>query len=299
MVDPSAHSDSRPVMGGESVITVVGGSPAMLDDAFGLASMCETAWSRFISDSELDRVNQADGARVDISPLTVALIQEMSDGFELTGGDFNPTLLPRVVEVGYLASLVHEGRVTQVPEGARVFDSLDDIDLDERSVQLPVGMTLDSGGIGKGFAADLIAAAVMNSGAEGVMVSMSGDVVVAGESPQGGPWLLGVENPFDEQSHVDIVRLVEGSVVTSSQRKRRFAQGHHLIDPKTGLSASTSVQTVSVIARTGARAEVLAKSGFLRSTPDYLEWLPTVGAAGLVIDETGARHESENWKLYR
>ena len=286
-------------MGGESVITVVGGSPSLLDDAFALASRCEAAWSRFVADSELDRVNQADGARVNISPLTVALIQEMTDGFELTGGDFNPTLLPRVVEVGYLASLVHEGRVTNVPQGARVFDSLDDIDLDERSVQLPSGMTLDSGGIGKGFAADLIAAAVMNSGAEGVMVSMSGDVVIAGESPQGGPWLLGVEDPFDVQSHVDIVRLVEGSVVTSSQRKRRFAQGHHLIDPKTGLSASTPVQTVSVIARTGARAEVLAKSGFLRPTPDYLEWLPTVGAAGLIIDSSGARHESENWKLYR
>ena len=299
MSDHPFYRDSRPAMGGESVITVVGGSAQILDEAFALADFCDSSWSRFRAGSELDRVNHAQGARVEVSPITVALIDEMIDGFALTSGDFNPTLLPQVVDTGYAASLVRSGHVTTLPEGARVFDSLTAITLDEGGVSLPEGMTLDAGGIGKGFAGDLIAAAVMNSGALGVMVSMSGDIVVAGESPQGGPWRLGVEDPFDEESHVDTVRLVDGSVVTSSQRKKRFGQEHHLIDPHTGQSASTTVQTVSVIARTGARAEVLAKSGFLRPAEEFLNWLPTVGAAGLVIDVEGQRRESENWRSYR
>ncbi len=299
MSDRIVFTDSRPVMGGESVITVVGGSAQILDEAFALATLCDSSWSRFLSGSELDRVNHAQGARVEVSPLTIALIDEMIAGFALTSGDFNPTLLPRVVETGYAASLVRSGHLTTLPEGARAFDSLDEIALNEGGVQLPAGMTLDSGGIGKGFAAELIAAAVMNSGATGVMVSMSGDIVVAGESAQGGPWLVGVEDPFDEESRVDIVRLVEGSVVTSSQRKKRFGTSHHLIDPRTGLSASTCVQTVSVIARSGARAEALAKSGFLRPVEEFLKWLPTVGAAALVIEADGRRRESENWRLYR
>jgi thiamine biosynthesis lipoprotein len=54
-----------------------------------------------------------------------------------------------------------------------------------------------------------------------------------------------------------------------------------------------------VIASTGARAETLSKSGFLRETIPYLEWLPTVGAAGLVIDDDGVATASGNWETYR
>jgi thiamine biosynthesis lipoprotein len=292
-------TNRRDVMGGEAVITVVGGSRKLLDDAFSVAEACDAAWSRFRGDSEIGILNHSAGQRTVVSPLTVALVAEMIEGFTLTSGEFNPTLLPAVFAVGYEKSLVREGHVTELPTHARVFDSLEGIVITSDSVQLPAGMTLDSGGIGKGFAADLIVAAVMNSGARGVMVSMSGDIVVSGESPDPGGWRLGVENPFDESQHVEIVRLTEGAVVTSSQRKNRFERGHHLIDPVTRRSAQTTVQTVSVIAKTGARAEVLAKSGFLRKTADYLKWLPVVGAAGLVIEADGRRFESPNWASYR
>jgi thiamine biosynthesis lipoprotein len=292
-------TNRRDVMGGEAVITIVGGTSKLLDDAFAVAEACDQAWSRFRSDSEVGALNEARGVPVQVSPLTVALVAEMVEGFTLTDGDFNPTLLPAVVAAGYRSSLVRAGHVTNLVPEARVFDSLSGIAITDETVQLPVGMTLDSGGIGKGFAADLIAAAVMNSGARGVMVSMSGDIVVAGESPELGGWRLAVENPFDESEHVEVVRLAEGAVVTSSQRKKRFEGGHHLINPKTLTSAETTVQTVSVIAATGARAEVLAKSGFLRPTADYLEWLPSVGAAGMVIEADGSRLESANWADYR
>jgi thiamine biosynthesis lipoprotein len=58
------------------------------------------------------------------------------------------------------------------------------------------------------------------------------------------------------------------------------------------------VQTVSVIAATGARAEALTKPGFLRDPAEYLTWLPTVGAAGLIIDDEGAMLASGNWNRY-
>jgi hypothetical protein len=54
-----------------------------------------------------------------------------------------------------------------------------------------------------------------------------------------------------------------------------------------------------VIAGTGARAEVIAKSAFLRGTADYLDWVPAVGAAALVLDDRGNMTSSENWGIYR
>jgi thiamine biosynthesis lipoprotein len=66
-----------------------------------------------------------------------------------------------------------------------------------------------------------------------------------------------------------------------------------------GDSASTDVQTVTVIAATASKAETLTKPGFVRPVADYLAWLPSVGAAGMVVVADGSQHETENWGRYR
>jgi thiamine biosynthesis lipoprotein len=89
--------------------------------------------------------------------------------------------------------------------------------------------------------------------------------------------------------------------VTSSQRKRRFgpADAHHLLSPADGSSAQTDVQTATVIAGTGAHAEALSKSAFVRHPDAFLEWLPTQSAAGMVVLEDGHIRTSANWGTYR
>lgn len=161
---------------------------------------------------------------------------------------------------------------------------------------------LDAGGIGKGLAADVICRFALAEGAWGVMAEIGGDVVVAGSAPDGIAWRIGVEDPFDLDAHLAVVRLSAGAIATSSVRKRRWptasGERHHLLDPATGQAADTAAQTVTVIASSGARAEALTKPGFTRSTAEYLAWLPDEGAAGLVVAETGDIHTSENWNLY-
>lgn len=164
-------------------------------------------------------------------------------------------------------------------------------------------MALDPGGVGKGLAADLIAADLMWAGAAGCLVEIGGDVRVTGVAPDGIAWRISVDDPFDPAASRGIVRIPDGGVATSSQRKRRWMtesgdETHHLIDPATGASAATSIQTVTVIASTAARAEVLTKPGFLRPLVDYLTWIPTRGAAALLIDADGTEYTTLNWSTY-
>jgi len=289
-------------MGGTALFTVVDGSEAMIDRAIALVVECEARWSRFLPDSDISRLNWAGGSGTTVDPLTVTLLEAMRDGVELTSGDFDPLLLPDVLSIGYVASAVNPGMATQLPPTAISAGDVSAIGIDENSVTLPAGMSLDPGGVGKGLAADLACALMIADGASGALVEISGDLVVAGRAPDGAAWRLGIEDPFDPRQHCQIVRLTRGALVTSSQRKRRFdtASGvrHHLIDPRTHDSAVTDVQTVSVIAATGAKAETLTKSGFLRDPEVFLAWLPTVGAAGLLIDSSGAARESPNWGRY-
>jgi thiamine biosynthesis lipoprotein len=134
------------------------------------------------------------------------------------------------------------------------------------------------------------------------MAEFGGDIVVDGQAPDGVAWRLGLEDPFTPDEHAAVIRLLRGGVVTSSQRKRRFGEGatttHHLIDATTHSSAQSQVQTVTVIAATGARAEVLTKRGFVDNPAEYLAWLPTVGAAGFLINEDGTQLTSANGSTY-
>jgi thiamine biosynthesis lipoprotein len=323
---PEVITRAVTLMGGRASFALVGASAGLMDVVVDLANRLERLWSRFLPDSDVSRLNAAEGAPVAVDPCTVRLIAAMLDGARLTRGDYDATLLPDVLAAGYRASALDPGRVTVLPASAVSPGNLSGLTIEDgaphldRIVTLPLGTTIDPGGVGKGLAADLLCAFALDAGAWGALAELGGDIVVAGQAPDAVAWRLGVENPFAPGKHSAVVRLAAGALVTSSQRKRRFpasgsgpvtpaaasvpeaastpATRHHLVDPRTHESAATRVQTVSVIASTGARAEVLTKPGFLRPTADFLAWLPTVGAAGLIIDDTGLVTTSTNWEHY-
>lgn len=299
---PATHSRRQPSMGGHASITLVGGTNDVLDAAFALLDECEQLWSRFIPSSDISRLNSAEGEPTTVDPLTVHLINEMRRGSHITEGDFDPTVLPAVISAGYSHSVVNPHLTTELPASARYPGSIAGITIEGTTVRLPVGTTLDSGGIGKGLAADLVGMFVLDAGAWGALIEVSGDVVAVGTPPDNTAWRVGVEDPRDATAHIDIVRLSAGAVVTSSQRKRRWTTPsgtqHHLIDPRTGHSALSDIQTVTVIAESGAYAETLTKPGFVRDPQKYLDWLPTVGAAGLLVNSAGTITTSQNWNDY-
>ena len=299
---PGVLSRRQPVMGGHGTISLVGGNQDLLDECWALADTCEQLWSRFISDSDISRINWSEGEPVRIAPLTRQLIAAMVSGHTLTEGVYDPTLLPDVMSAGYSTSTVDPTRSTQLPPSAVAPGHLEGIKFSDDHVIVPMGTTLDSGGIAKGFTADLIAQHAIDKGAYGVMVEIGGDIVVQGDAPDGVAWRLGVEDPYAPEAHASIVRLQRGAVATSSQLKRRFGEGetstHHLINPATHSSATAEAQTVTVIAASGARAEVLTKRGFVDKPEDFLAWLPSVGGAGLIIFADGRQQVSANWSIY-
>jgi thiamine biosynthesis lipoprotein len=299
---PGVHSGTEEIMGGHGTITLVGGSDVLLSELWRFAHRAEELWSRFLPHSDISRLNWAEGAAVDVDPLTIELIAAMQVGTQLSEGSYDPTMLPAVLNMGYAASTVNPTNVTHLPDSAVAPGNLSGAVIEGQVVTLPRGTTLDAGGIGKGLLADLVAQRARAGGAWGVMAEFGGDIVVDGQAPDGVAWRLGLEDPFDADQHAAVIRLLRGGVVTSSQRKRRFGEGasatHHVIDAATQQSARTRVQTVTVIASSGARAEVLTKRGFVQNSADYLTWLPTVGAAGFIINEDGSCLTSANWSTY-
>ena len=288
------------VMGTIANLVVVGGTADMLDELERTAFHLQSLWSRFLDDSDITRLNNAEGAPVTVNPLTAKLVTEMLAARTLTDGEYDPTILPKLVAEGYAASRVDAAHVTTLPASARWPIDPTGTVIDGNVVTLPIGVTLDSGGIGKGIAADIMMTMAIERGALGALVEMGGDVRIGGTPPDGTHWRIGIEDPYVEERSIARVNLLDGAVATSSTLKRVWEKdgksANHLIDVHTGEPMMTDVVTVSVIAVSAGIAEVITKAGFTRR--DFLTWVPNLGAAAFLVYRDGTTAQSANWKDY-
>ena len=290
MPRPPATEERRfPIMGSHGHLVVVGGPGGLAERAEARLRELEARWSRFLPSSELSRLNRAQGAPCLVSADTVVLVDAMRLAWERTGGRFDATVHDAMGAIGYGSSWPLPDAPVRLPAPPAPAPGCAGIEArPERGlVRLPRGVRLDPGGLGKGLAADLVAAELREWGADGALVNVGGDLRVTGAPPDGdAAWRVAIEHPDRPEHDVAVVDLVDGGVATSTSRRRRWtdadgADVHHLVDPSTGRSAARPWTQVSVVAGSAWWAEVLTKVVFLDGTLDD----PTGAALVLHADD--------------
>jgi thiamine biosynthesis lipoprotein len=283
-------------MGGIFEVTVVGHAVGLVEKAEPFILNLEKYWSRFESSSDISRLNRAEGKPVSVSDETILLVSLMIEANRKTEGAYDPTILPALLEIGYSESHTGSGKLTVLPESAVWPATLEGTEIGHGIVKLPKGTTLDSGGIGKGLSADLLVSHLMESGAEGVLVSASGDVVVAGASVDGHSWKIGIEDPFNSDSEFEVVQINSGGVATSSSMKKQFGnKNHHLMFKTPDGTPENDVATVTVIASSGCNSETLTKVAFANSIEKSIELIEKLKGAALIIRKNGEVIRSPKW----
>ncbi|MEI8239627.1 MAG: FAD:protein FMN transferase [Actinomycetota bacterium] len=308
------HEHRGRVMGSELVMVVVVRhdhhefeSPAcdpadLATSAHVLLSDLEQHWSRFIESSDISRLNLASGRSVEVDPSTFTLLATMQAAHRLTGGAYDPSILPTLVASGYASSRHDAAQRTLLPSDAvNSPGRLTDIVLDPAhgTISLPAGLTLDPGGIGKGLAADLVVSWLLQHGANGALVSIGGDLVAAGDPPTDAGWVVAVERSDVDiaDGHGDDVPLLltmtidGGGVATSSTRSRRWThdgtERHHLVDPITRSQSTSDLAGVTVVAPTGWEAEAHATAALLAGRNGVVEYLHERGLEGAAVTLDG------------
>lgn len=276
---------------------LVEGAPELLAPACHQVERLDRLWSRFVDDSDVSRLNRAGGSAVRVAPETGELLARAHEGWRMTGGLFDPTLLNEVVAAGYDRDFdeIRAGgggpppaTAPARPAGGGYAVSLDTAD---RTASVAPGVGFDSGGIGKGLAADMVAESLLSEGAARAMVNLGGDLRAVG-GPDRKPWKVGVDNPFDPSGPSALqLELSDRGLATTTSLVRRWRQGgeerHHLIDPRTGRPSESRLAAITVIAERGWQAEVLAKAAFLAPPSRALELLAENDATGLLFDLEG------------
>ena len=256
----------------------------------------ERTWSRFRPDSEVSELNRRAGRVCLVSELTFELLARAERARRHTGGAFNPLMLDQLEAIGYDRSWEHvvddESSVVPATPGCQLPIELYD---DVRAVRLPEGTRFDPGGIGKGLAGDLVAAALRLGGAESVQIELGGDVRVDGVPWSGDEWQVRVADDDHHNAHAATIGLTAGGVATSSVVRRRWRRGadelHHLLDPATGTSAVTDLDAVTAVAPELWWAEVVAKVALTAGSNGARQVFERFGATGVVV-APGPRYDS-------
>ena len=282
-------------MGSDGHIIVTSDIPGLPERARRRVDELERRWSRFDPDSEISELNRRSGDWVTVSADTVTLIRRSIEAHHLSGGSFDPTIAGDLIRAGYDRSFERLSEWPTEPLSGRHIGGSSTwstgcahIEIVGTRVRLPRDTGFDPGGIGKGLAADLVVADLVDAGADGVCVNLGGDLRVTGRTPAGGAWTVAVETPEESAFPITRVGLASGAVATSSTVRRRWvADGetrHHLIDPFTGRPSTTDLIAATVVAATAWEAEVLATAVLLRGTERAFAILEGTGAVALTVD---------------
>lgn len=260
----------------------------------------DLACSRFRPDSELSRVNRADGRPVLVSPLFLEALQAAVHAAVVSGGIVDPTIGQALVLAGYDRDFSLMDRDLGVDERRTVprvhvrsspgLDAID-IDRDRCSVTVARGVALDLGASAKALAAQRSARAAASATGAGALVSLGGDIAVAGAAPAGG-WLVRVcedhaAGPLEPSQNVTIAG---GGLATSSTMVRRWRVGaqerHHIIDPGSGRPAQVVWRTATVAAGSCLDANTAATATIVlgHRAPS---WLAAAGLPARLISADG------------
>jgi thiamine biosynthesis lipoprotein len=237
--------------------------------------------SRFRADSEISRLRLARGLPVRVSPDLFEAIGVAVAMAEATDGAVDPTVGKALCEIGYDRDFaaISNGVLGRLPSAGPVpgWRSIC-IDFDQGTIRVPDGVLLDLGATAKALAADRMANAITAQLGCGVLVSLGGDVAVAGSPPPGG-FRVGLADACSAGRVDEAVAITSGGLATSGIGTRRWRLGsdevHHIIDPATGLPAKTAWRTVSVAAATCVEANAAATAAMVKGRK-AVEWLSSL-----------------------
>lgn len=296
--EPEEHVESQFLMDTYVTVRAFGeGAKDAVSAAFEEMRRIEGLTSRFVPTSDVSRVNQAAGLDpVQVSDETFMLLEKAQECSELSGGAFDVTIGPVVDAWGFGTESPHVPDPDTLAKAVALVNfRAVELDPGQKTVRLATpGMSIDLGGIAKGYAADRAAAVLREHGVRHALIDAGGNIVAVGTRPDGSPWHIGIRDPRGSgptDTIGPVVEISDAAVVTSGDYERFFIEGgqryHHIFDPKTGRPADRA-ESATIIAPNSVDADILSTAVFVLGPvegPKILEGLN--GVSAMVVGADG------------
>ena len=225
------------------------------------AGRIERKFSRYRTGNIIHRINNAGGAPVAVDEETALLIRYAVTCYEMSGGLFDITS-------GVLRRVWRFDGGSQVPTTEAVDAVLEHVgwhrvEWNGSTLQMPPGMEIDLGGLGKEYAVDRVAALVRAQTRHDFLVNFGGDLFASGPRQSGRGWHVAVDDPEQTgkavRSRLDLTR---GGMATSGDARRYVLWNGkrlgHILNPKTGWPVEGAPRSITVVADICLEAGTLA-----------------------------------------
>jgi FAD:protein FMN transferase len=251
-----------------------GAGDAAIEAVMAEMRRIDNLMSHYKPESQLSQINErANREPVQVDKELFDLIKLSTHYSQITQGAFDITY----ASVGYL----YDYRSHIRPTEAQIKSALPAVNwrnmlLDEAHHTVRFehpGMRIDLGGIGKGYAVDRAVAILKARGIEHAVVTAGGDTRIIGDH-MGRAWMVAIRHPDDPKKVVTRIPLSNSAMSTSGDYERYFDENgvryHHIIDPRTGHSAS-KVRSATIIAPTATQTDGMSKTAFVLGPEKALE----------------------------
>ncbi|MCA9478430.1 MAG: FAD:protein FMN transferase [Nanoarchaeota archaeon] len=234
--------------------------PSIFSSCFAELKRIEKAYSRFLDSSELSTLNRNLSSWQSVSKEFFFLIKQALKYKKNSQGYFDVTLKATLDQLGYDKEYSFKKKEQQAAK-KRFFDRFrKDILLDEKEQKVFLRKEIEIGGFGKGFAVDKVRELLEKEGIDHFLINAGGDMYAKTRKGE-LPWKIHLEHPEDTEKVIGFVLLHTGAIASSSPSRRKWKDGHHLINAKTKKPVD-SVKQIFVLADSCMDADAYATALF-------------------------------------
>ena len=253
--------------------------------------------STYIEDSEMSEINRSAAAGpVEVGEELFTLILRSLDISVLTRGAFDVTY----DSVGQHYDF-REGRRPDEDTISQELPRLNYRFVEPNKVDSTIrfaeeGVRINLGGIAKGYAVERGIIVLREFGVSHARVTAGGDTRLLGDR-RGQPWMVGVQNPRDQEQLAVTIPLENEAISTSGDYERFFVEDgeryHHIIEPSTGQPAG-EVRSTTIIGPDAVLTDALSTAVFVMGVDQGLRLIATLpDYEGIVIDAEGKMFYSD------
>ena len=276
---------------------------SVLQEALQECARYEAMLSKNRQDSDVWRLNHAQGERVQVSEETRAILSMAQEVSEASHGWFDVTIAPASALWDFKAEAPALPEAAALAEAAALVDYTQ-VTIAPAGVRLGAGQSIDLGGIAKGYVADALVSFLADRGVTDALINIGGNVKALGQNENHSSWQIAIQDPGGQYGNAaGIVSLQSGySLVTSGVYERGFdldgVRYHHILDPHTGYPIQNGVASVSILAQSSLLADALSTACFALGAEEGLALAAAYGVEAFFILADGSTMYTEEMEVW-
>ncbi len=264
------------------------GAEAALNSISSMISDLDSQLSVTNVESEIYRLNHAEGQPVSLSDTTADLLSKALALGNTTGGALALTSYPLSLAWGFTTGDY------QIPDQDTIDSILPLVDdsaitLDGTTATLPDHAQLDLGAVAKGYAGDRAVEILQESGVTSALLNLGSSTIRAvGSKPDGSAWRIAIQDPNDSSAYAGVVSATDLSIDTSGGYERYFEGDDgeiywHILNPHTGYPAKSGLISVTVLSESALTGDGLSTALFVMGLEDAIDYWRTNGGFQFIL----------------